>query len=112
MSSRRAHAGYRGYKMKIGNIAQTVHANVLWPADLRLSFDDDIARIAAAREALGPELNLMIDANTSLSSRMAMRYAEARAAVQHQMVRRADPARGHRRLCRARTPHPHSDCRL
>jgi len=70
-------AGYRGYKLKIGNIPQTVHSNVLWPADLRLTFDDDIARIAAAREALGPKLNLMIDANTSLSSRMAMRYAEA-----------------------------------
>lgn len=70
-------SGFRGYKMKIGNIPQTVHTNVLWPADLRGSFDDDIARIRTAREALGPKLNLMIDANTSLSSRMAMRYADA-----------------------------------
>jgi D-arabinonate dehydratase/D-galactarolactone cycloisomerase len=74
-SARRS--GFRGYKMKIGNIPQTVHTNVLWPSDLRGSFDDDIARIRTAREALGPKLNLMIDANTSLSSRMAMRYAEA-----------------------------------
>ncbi|MBL8895832.1 MAG: mandelate racemase/muconate lactonizing enzyme family protein [Rhizobiales bacterium] len=74
---RARNAGYRGYKMKIGNIPQTVHNNVLWPADLRGSFDDDIARIRTAREALGPKLNLMIDANTSLSSRMAMRYADA-----------------------------------
>ncbi|MFO0991257.1 MAG: mandelate racemase/muconate lactonizing enzyme family protein [Hyphomicrobiales bacterium] len=75
--ARARNAGYRGYKMKIGNIPQTVHANVLGPADLRGSFDDDIARIRTAREALGPKLNLMIDANTSLSSRMAMRYADA-----------------------------------
>ncbi len=74
---RARNAGYRGYKMKIGNIPQTIHTNVLWPADLRGSFDDDIARIRTAREALGPALNLMVDANTSLSSRMAMRYAEA-----------------------------------
>ena len=69
--------GYRGYKMKIGNIPQTVHSGVLWEADLRCSFDDDIARVRTAREALGPKLNLMVDANTSLSSSMAMRYADA-----------------------------------
>ena len=70
-------AGYQGYKMKIANISQTVHSGVLLDAELRCSFDDDVARVRAAREALGPKLNLMVDANTSLSSRMAMRYAEA-----------------------------------
>jgi D-arabinonate dehydratase/D-galactarolactone cycloisomerase len=75
--TRAREAGYRGYKMKIGNIPQVVHGGVLSDVPGRLSFADDIARVAVAREALGPDLNLMVDANTSLSARMAMRYAEA-----------------------------------
>lgn len=71
-----AASGYRGYKMKIANIPQTVHSGVLTDVPLRGSFEDDVKRIQVAREALGP-LNLMVDANTSLSSRMAMRYADA-----------------------------------
>ena len=63
--------------MKIGNIPQVVHGGVLGDVPGRLSFADDIARAAVAREALGPDLNLMVDANTSLSACMAMRYAEA-----------------------------------
>jgi D-galactarolactone cycloisomerase len=69
-------AGYRGYKMKIGNIPQVVHGGVLSDVPLRMSFEEDVQRIRTAREALGSR-NLMVDANTSLSSRMAMRYAEA-----------------------------------
>ncbi|MGE3876472.1 MAG: mandelate racemase/muconate lactonizing enzyme family protein [Parvibaculaceae bacterium] len=75
--SRARAAGFRGYKMKIGNIPQTIHSGVLWEADHRCSFDDDVARVRVAREALGSGLNLMVDGNTSLSSRMAMRYAAA-----------------------------------
>ena len=75
--TRAREAGYRGYKMKIGNIPQVVHGGVLGDVPGRLSFADDIARAAVAREALGPDLNLMVDANTSLSAGMAMRYAEA-----------------------------------
>ncbi len=75
--TRAREAGYRGYKMKIGNIPQVVHGGVLSDVPGRLGFADDIARVAVAREALGPDLNLMVDANTSLSARMAMRYAEA-----------------------------------
>jgi D-arabinonate dehydratase/D-galactarolactone cycloisomerase len=70
-------SGFRGYKMKIGNIPQTVHGGVLHDFDVRGTFDADIERVRAARDALGPSLNLMVDANTSLSSRMAMRYADA-----------------------------------
>jgi D-arabinonate dehydratase/D-galactarolactone cycloisomerase len=69
-------AGYRGYKMKIGNIPQAVHHAVL-DVPLRRGFDDDMARIRTAREAIGADRNLMVDANTSLSTRVAMRYAEA-----------------------------------
>jgi D-arabinonate dehydratase/D-galactarolactone cycloisomerase len=63
--------------MKIGNIPQVVHGGVLGDVPDRLSFAADIGRVEAARAALGPDLNLMVDANTSLSTRMAMRYAEA-----------------------------------
>lgn len=70
-------AGYRGFKMKIGNIPQVIHGGVLGDVPDRLSFTGDIARVEAARAALGPDLNLMVDANTSLSTGMAMRYAEA-----------------------------------
>jgi L-alanine-DL-glutamate epimerase-like enolase superfamily enzyme len=70
-------AGYRGFKMKIGNIPQVIHGSVLGDVPDRLSFTGDIARVEAARAALGPDLNLMVDANTSLSTGMAMRYAEA-----------------------------------
>jgi D-arabinonate dehydratase/D-galactarolactone cycloisomerase len=70
-------AGFRGYKMKIGNIPQAVHAGVLPDVPLRRSFAEDMARIAAAREAIGSDRDLMVDANTSLSGRTAMRYAEA-----------------------------------
>lgn len=69
--------GFRGYKMKIGNIPQVVHGGVLHDVPLRGGFDDDMARIRAAREAIGADRNLMVDANTSFSSRVAMRYAEA-----------------------------------
>ncbi len=71
-----ARAGYRGYKMKIGNIPQVVHGGVLSDVPMRQTFEDDLERIRTAREALGPA-NLMVDANTSLSSRAAMRYAAA-----------------------------------
>jgi D-arabinonate dehydratase/D-galactarolactone cycloisomerase len=71
-----AKAGFRGYKMKIGNVPQVVHGGVLRDVPLRGSFEDDVKRVRTAREALG-DRNLMVDANTSLSSRMAMRYAAA-----------------------------------
>jgi D-arabinonate dehydratase/D-galactarolactone cycloisomerase len=70
-------AGYRGYKMKIGNIPQVVHGGVLSDVPLRGNFDDDLARVRAARDAIGTDRDLMVDANTSLSARTAMRYAEA-----------------------------------
>ncbi len=71
-----AKAGFRGYKMKIGNVPQVVHGGVLQDVPMRGSFEDDVKRVRTAREALG-DRNLMVDANTSLSSRMAMRYAAA-----------------------------------
>ena len=69
-------AGYLGYKMKVGNIASAVHAGVLHETPLRVSFAEDIARVEAAREALGGDLELMCDATTSLDARTAMAYAD------------------------------------
>ena len=69
--------GYRGYKMKIGNIRQVIHGGVIEDVPLRRTFDEDIERVRVARDAIGRDRNLMVDANTSLSARMAMRYAAA-----------------------------------
>ena len=65
--------GFRGFKMKIGNIPQVNHHD---DVPLRHSFDEDVARIRAAREAIGADRNLMVDGNCALNPRVAMRYAE------------------------------------
>ena len=69
-------AGYLGYKMKVGNIGTAVHARVLDGTPLRVTLREDIKRVEAAREALGPDLDLMCDATTSLDARTAMAYAD------------------------------------
>ncbi len=68
-------AGYRGYKMKVGNIAGAVHAGVL-DTPLKMTIEDDLARVQAAREAIGGDRDLMCDATTSLDARTAMAYAD------------------------------------
>lgn len=70
-------AGYRGYKMKIGNIPQAAHYGVIEEVPMRGSIAEDLKRVAAAREAIGGDRNLMVDATTSLTARVAMRYAAA-----------------------------------
>jgi D-galactarolactone cycloisomerase len=69
--------GFRGYKMKIGNIRQAAHYGVVEDVPMRGSIADDLKRVATAREALGGDRNLMVDATTSLTARVAMRYAAA-----------------------------------
>ena len=70
-------AGYLGYKMKVGNIQRTVHAKTLHETPLRVSFAEDLRRVAAAREAIGADGELMCDATTSLDTKTAMAYADA-----------------------------------
>ena len=77
-------AGYLGFKMKVGNIAAAVHARTLHETPLRVTFREDIERVKAARRALGPDLDLMCDATTSLDHKTAMAYAEA---FEHLQVR-------------------------
>jgi D-arabinonate dehydratase/D-galactarolactone cycloisomerase len=67
--------GFLGYKMKIGNIDAAIHARVLHDTPLRVSFANDIARVRAAREAIGSDNDLMCDATTSLDTKTAMSYA-------------------------------------
>jgi D-arabinonate dehydratase/D-galactarolactone cycloisomerase len=69
--------GFLGYKMKVGNIAAAVHARTLHETPMRVSFAEDIERVKAARQALGPDLDLMCDATTSLDHKTAMAYADA-----------------------------------
>jgi L-alanine-DL-glutamate epimerase-like enolase superfamily enzyme len=69
--------GYLAYKMKVGNIAGAVHAKTLHETPLRVNFAEDIRRVAAAREAIGTDGELMCDATTSLDARTAMAYADA-----------------------------------
>src|SRR5262249_36310407 len=70
------HEGFLGYKMKVGNIDAAIHARVLHETPLRVSFADDIARVRAAREAIGSGNDLMCDATTSLDAKTAMSYAD------------------------------------
>jgi D-galactarolactone cycloisomerase len=69
--------GYLGYKMKVGNIAGAIHARTLHETPLRVTFEEDIERVRSARQALGPALDLMCDATTSLDHKTAMAYADA-----------------------------------
>jgi D-galactarolactone cycloisomerase len=68
--------GFRGYKMKIGNVREAAHQGVIPDVPLRGSIEDDLKRVSVAREAVGDGY-LMVDATTSLPQRVAMRYAQA-----------------------------------
>jgi L-alanine-DL-glutamate epimerase-like enolase superfamily enzyme len=54
-------AGYKAVKMKVGG------------APLR----EDVARVGSARDAIGPEVRLMVDANNAWSSTEAIRFGRA-----------------------------------
>ncbi|MGN6548695.1 MAG: mandelate racemase/muconate lactonizing enzyme family protein [Pararhizobium sp.] len=69
--------GYHAFKMKVGNIPAAVHSGVIPSTSTRIGFAEDIARVAAAREAIGEGGELMCDATTSLDAPTAMAYADA-----------------------------------
>ena len=54
-------AGYRAVKMKVGG------------ADI----PEDVRRVAAVREAVGPDVKLMVDANNAWTSSQALRFGRA-----------------------------------
>ena len=74
--TRARETGHHGYKMKIGNIASAIHKGVIEDTPLKVSIEDDLERIRVAREAIGWDRDLMVDANTSLDTHTAMRYAD------------------------------------
>jgi len=54
-------AGYRAVKMKVGGAP----------------FAEDVARVRAARDAVGPDIQLMIDANNAWNAAEAIRFGRA-----------------------------------
>lgn len=59
--TRFAAAGYKAVKMKVGGAALA----------------EDVARVRAAREAIGPDVRLMVDANNAWSAAEAIRFGRA-----------------------------------
>jgi L-alanine-DL-glutamate epimerase-like enolase superfamily enzyme len=72
--------GYRAFKMKVGRVPRLVPgapAHLSGAAELLVGEDEDIARVAAVREALGPDAALMVDANCAWTPEQAHRFAVA-----------------------------------
>ena len=69
--------GHVGYKIKIGNIARTVHRGTITTTPLEVTIEEDLKRITVARDAVSPGGELMVDANTSFDTRTAMLYSDA-----------------------------------
>lgn len=74
--------GYRAMKMKIGRnpSTQTNLRQMLAHNDLCVvSLEEDLARVAAVRQALGPEAKLMVDINCAWSPALAIQMGRAMA---------------------------------
>src|SRR4029077_18112843 len=72
--------GFKGMKIKIGrNPSTQTHLPLLVEhADLcEVEPEEDIARVAAVRKALGPHAKLMVDVNCAWSPAMAIRMSRA-----------------------------------
>jgi L-alanine-DL-glutamate epimerase-like enolase superfamily enzyme len=72
--------GFKGMKMKIGRnpSTQTHLRHLVDHAELcEVEPEEDIARVAAVRKALGPHTKLMVDVNCAWSPAMAIRMGHA-----------------------------------
>ena len=72
--------GFKGMKMKIGRnpSTQTHLRHLVDHAELcEVEPEEDIARVAAVRKALGPHAKLMVDVNCAWSPAMAIRMGRA-----------------------------------
>jgi L-alanine-DL-glutamate epimerase-like enolase superfamily enzyme len=72
--------GYRGMKMKIGRNPSTgTNLREMLPHNDRcvVSLEEDLARVAAVRQALGPERKLMVDINCVWSPALAIQMGKA-----------------------------------
>lgn len=85
-------AGWQGVKLKVG----------------RPKVDDDVSRLRAVRDAVGPELDIMVDANQSMTAAEAIRRAESWSGLDIRWFEEplpADDLAGHVRLSQS-TPIP------
>ncbi len=72
--------GFRGMKMKVGRNPSTGSPNRHFVADAELCEvepEEDLARVAAVRRALGPKARLMVDANCAWSPAFAIERGRA-----------------------------------
>jgi L-alanine-DL-glutamate epimerase-like enolase superfamily enzyme len=72
--------GFRGMKMKVGRnpSTQTHLRELLGQREFcEVDPDEDVARVAAVRRALGPKAKLMVDANCAWSPAVAIRTGRA-----------------------------------
>jgi L-alanine-DL-glutamate epimerase-like enolase superfamily enzyme len=81
-------AGFRGVKLKVG----------------KPQLHEDVERLSAVREAVGPALQIMVDANQSMTAAEAIRRAAAFEPLRLAWLEEplpADDLNGHRRLAAA-----------
>src|SRR5947209_6131957 len=74
--------GFKGMKMKIGrNPSTQTHLRELVgsAAFCEVELEEDLARVAAVRQALGPQAKLMVDVNCAWSPAMAIEMGRAMA---------------------------------
>lgn len=74
-----AERGFRTVKIKIGRNPDLMWnpLHQMWSGDYAtVPFEDDIARVQAARDALGPHARLAIDVNNAWSPSEALRFME------------------------------------
>ena len=96
-------AGYLAYKMKIGNIDRAIHARTLHETPLRVTFAEDIARVAAAREAIGADGELMCRRHDIARCQDGDGLCRRLRTDRHPLVRGTDAAGEHRGLRRTRS---------
>jgi L-alanine-DL-glutamate epimerase-like enolase superfamily enzyme len=99
--------GYRGMKMKIGRNPSTQSnlRDMLPHHDMCVvSLEEDLARVAAVRQALGPERKLMVDINCAWSPALAIQMGQAMAPYQLYWIEEpvaTDDIRGSAEVARA-----------
>ena len=84
-AAERVAAGFTTIKVKVGGVA-----------------DDDLLRVRAVREVIGPELNLDIDANCGWSAETAIRKVKALADCRLALVEQPTPDGDYEALARVR----------
>ena len=91
--------GYYAEGKGLKELQEEMAANVEWGAKAvkmkvgAVPIAEDVERVRAVREAVGPDIKLMIDANCAYRYYEAIQLAQAGRGVRHLLVRGAGPAR-------------------